>query len=101
MCNRYRLTHSQRYLTERFQAWDKIDDTPRYNIAPTQPVLTVRREQGKKIRRFTAMRWGLIPHWAKDTSIGNRTLNGRSETVTRTPAFRDCILTKRCLIPAD
>ena len=47
------------------------------------------------------MRWGLIPSWAKDMSIGTRTLNARSETVTTTPAFRDSILTKRCLIPAD
>jgi putative SOS response-associated peptidase YedK len=47
------------------------------------------------------MRWGLIPSWAKDMSIGNRTLNARSESVTTTPAFRDSILTKRCLIPAD
>jgi len=47
------------------------------------------------------MRWGLIPSWAKDISIGNRTLNARSETVTSTPAFRESILTKRCLIPAD
>jgi len=101
MCNRYRLTRSQRNLAERFQAWGEIDDTPRYNIAPTQPVLTVRREQGQKVRRFTTMRWGLIPHWAKDASIGTRTLNARSETITKTPAFRDSILTKRCLIPAD
>lgn len=101
MCNRYRLSHSQRYLAERFQAFDEIDDHPRYNIAPTQPVLTVRREHGQKIRRFTMMRWGLIPSWAKDTSIGNRTLNARSETVTKLPAFRNSILTKRCLIPAD
>jgi len=47
------------------------------------------------------MRWGLIPSWANDMSIGARTLNARSETVTTTPAFRDSILTKRCLIPAD
>lgn len=101
MCNRFRLTHPQSDLAERFQAWEEINDTPRYNIAPTQPVLTVRREQGQKVRRFTTMRWGLIPHWAKDMSIGARTLNARSETVTRTPAFRDSILRKRCLIPAD
>lgn len=50
MCNRYRLTRSKQYLAERFQAWDEIEDSPRYNIAPTQPVLTVRREQGKKTR---------------------------------------------------
>jgi putative SOS response-associated peptidase YedK len=47
------------------------------------------------------MRWGLIPSWAKDMSIGTKTLNARSETVTTTPAFRQSILTKRCLIPAD
>ena len=50
---------------------------------------------------FHIMRWGLIPSWAKDVSIGNRTLNPRSETATTTPAFRDSILTKRCLTPAD
>jgi putative SOS response-associated peptidase YedK len=102
VCNRYRLTHSKQYLSERFQAADdEGEQHPRYNIAPTQPVLIVRKEQGKKIRHFTTMRWGLIPSWAKDMSIGNRTLNARSETVTTTPAFRDSILTKRCLIPAD
>ena len=101
MCNRYRLTHSKQYLAERFQAWDEVEDRPRYNIAPTQPVVTVRKEHGKKTRKFTTMRWGLIPSWAKDTSIGTRTLNARSETVTTTPAFRQSILTKRCLIPAD
>jgi putative SOS response-associated peptidase YedK len=101
VCNRYRLRHSKQYLAERFQAWDEVEDRPRYNIAPTQPVLTVRKEHGKKFRHFTSMRWGLIPSWAKDISIGNRTLNARSETITRTPAFRESILTKRCLIPAD
>ena len=102
VCNRYRLAHSKQYLAERFGAADgEIEDRPRYNIAPTQPVLTVRKENGKKSRRFTNMRWGLIPSWAKDMSIGTRTLNARSETVTTTPAFRESILTKRCLIPAD
>ena len=80
---------------------DALEERPRYNIAPTQPVITVRKEHGKKTRHFTIMRWGLIPSWAKDLSIGTRTLNARSETVTKTPAFRESILTKRCLIPAD
>ena len=101
VCNRYRLTHSKRYLAERFQAWDEIEERPRYNIAPTQPVVTVRRELGTKTRKFTTMRWGLIPSWTKDMSIGTRTLNARSETVATRLAFRDSILTKRCLIPAD
>jgi putative SOS response-associated peptidase YedK len=101
VCNRYRLTHSKQYLAERFDASNEIEGRPRYNIAPTQPVLTVREKDGQKSRQFTTMRWGLIPSWAKDMSIGTRTLNARSETVTTTPAFRDSILTKRCLIPAD
>jgi putative SOS response-associated peptidase YedK len=101
VCNRYRLTHSKQYLAERFEAADEIDDHPRYNIAPTQQVLIVRNEHGAKTRHFTTMPWGLIPSWAKDMSIGNRTLNARSETVTKMPAFRDSILKKRCLIPAD
>jgi putative SOS response-associated peptidase YedK len=65
------LTHSKQYLAERFQAADdEIEEHPRYNIAPTQPVLIVRKERGKKIRHFTTVRWGLIPSWAKDMSIG-------------------------------
>ena len=98
------MTYSKPYLAERFQASDEsgeIEDRPRYNIAPTQPVVIVRKEQGTKTRHFRTMRWGLIPSWAKDISIGNKTLNARSETVTTTPAFRDSILRKRCLIPAD
>ena len=104
MCNRYRLTHSKQYLSERFEAEasdEELEDRPRYNIAPTQQVLIVRKEHGEKMRQLTTMRWGLIPSWAKDAGIGTRTLNARSETVTTTPAFRQSILTKRCLIPAD
>ncbi len=102
MCNRYRLTHSKQYLAERFQASvDESEERPRYNIAPTQQVVTIRKEEGKKTRKFTTMRWGLIPSWAKDMSIGTQTLNARSETVATKPAFREPIRTKRCLIPAD
>lgn len=95
------MTHSKVDLAENFQAFEEIDDHPRYNVAPTQPVLSVRKEHGHKVRHFTTMRWGLIPSWAQDASIGVRTLNARSETVTTKPAFRDSILTRRCLIPAD
>jgi putative SOS response-associated peptidase YedK len=101
MCNRYRLTYAKPYLAERFEATGEIEDGPRYNIAPTQQVVTVSKEGGKKNRKLTAMRWGLVPSWAKDMSIGTQTLNARSETVTTKPAFRDSILMKRCLIPAD
>lgn len=101
MCNRYRLVPSDHDLAESFQAQGEFDPHPRYNIAPTQQVLTVRKEGGEKVRRFSTMRWGLIPSWAKDISIGTRTLNARSETVTKLPAFRESIQKRRCLIPAD
>jgi putative SOS response-associated peptidase YedK len=104
MCNRYSLKHPKRYLAQQFQASDEsgeVEDRPRYNISPTQPVITVRAEHGQKSRHLTTMRWGLIPSWATDMSIATRTLNARSETVTTTPAFRRSILTRRCLIPAD
>src|SRR5689334_16786707 len=84
VCNRFRLTRSQQYLTDHFQASpesDQFEYRPRCNIVPTQPVVIVRKEHGKKTRHFTTMRWGSIPHWAKDMTIGTRTLNARSETV--------------------
>ena len=101
MCNRYSLKHSKQQVRDIFQAEGEFDDRPRYNIAPTQPVLIVRKEHGQKTRQFRTMRWGLIPSWAKDETIGIHTLNARSETVQTTPAFRESILTRRCLIPAD
>jgi putative SOS response-associated peptidase YedK len=90
-------------LEERFQAEAEaeVEVVPRYNIAPTQPVVTVRQERGKALRRLSAMRWGLIPSWAKDMSYGNQTVNARSETVTTKLSFSDSVRYRRCLIPAD
>lgn len=76
-----------------------MDHSPRYNIAPTQSLPILVAEQGK--RRLVSMRWGLIPRWAKDPSIGNRLINARSETLTQKPAFRRSFQRQRCLVPAD
>lgn len=73
--------------------------SPRYNIAPTQPVATVR--QAGATRMLAMMRWGLVPSWASDISIGGQLINGRSETVLEKPAFRESFRARRCLIPAD
>ncbi|HKW17568.1 MAG TPA: SOS response-associated peptidase [Terriglobales bacterium] len=97
VCNRFRATYSRTSIEEQFQAWDEIENTPRFNVAPTQPILTVRSESGK--RKVTEMRWGLIPSWASGVTFSN--FNARSESVTTTPSFRDLIKTNRCLIPAD
>lgn len=72
---------------------------PNYNVAPTQQVSVVRDDDG--VRRLDIARWGLIPSWAKDASIGNRMINARSETVAEKPAFRSSFAKRRCIVPAD
>jgi putative SOS response-associated peptidase YedK len=69
-----------------------------YNIAPRQPIAVI-MEKGK--RKIVTMKWGLVPHWAKDETIGNKLINARSETVTEKPSFRDSFKKRRCLIIAD
>jgi putative SOS response-associated peptidase YedK len=73
---------------------------PRYNIAPTQQVPVVRLDK-EGARRLSLVKWGLVPSWAKDPSIGNRQINARAETVSERPAFRDAFARRRCLVPAD
>ncbi len=75
--------------------------TPRYNIAPTQPIPVIRQNPKEPIREISLMRWGLIPSWAKDASGAARMINARSETASTKPAFRDAMKSRRCLIPAD
>jgi putative SOS response-associated peptidase YedK len=72
----------------------------RYNIAPTDPVLVVRRDSAGQ-RRLEAMRWGLIPYWAKDRKIGVQCINARSDSLATKPAFREPFRQRRCLIPAS
>jgi putative SOS response-associated peptidase YedK len=75
---------------------------PRYNIAPTQLVICVREvSEQPNSREAVPMRWGLIPFWAKDMTIGNQLINARSETVAEKPSFRNAFAKRRCLIPAD
>lgn len=100
MCGRYTLTAPAEVLTEIFDLAESIELHPRYNIAPTQETAVVGlNHEGK--RSLGLMRWGLIPHWAKDPSIGNRLINARAETVAEKPAFRSSFAKRRCLVPAD
>jgi putative SOS response-associated peptidase YedK len=99
MCGRYTLTTPVAKLAEFFGLADRPEIPPRFNIAPTQPVATVLVVTGE--RRFRLMRWGLVPHWAKDLSIGSGMINARSETITEKPAFRSAFRDRRCLVMAD
>lgn len=102
MCGRYRLSRRKQIIEEYFDAADWQDDwSPRYNIAPTQPVPVIRQHPKEPIRQISTMRWGLIPHWSKDASSAASTINARSETAATKPAFRDPLKFRRCLIPAD
>jgi len=102
MCGRYRLSRRKQIIEEYFDAADWQDDwNPRYNIAPTQPVPVIRQHPKEPIRQISPMKWGLVPHWAKDASGAASTINARSETAATKPAFRDPLKFRRCLIPAD
>ena len=103
MCGRFTLFASLKELTDRF-GFDSfpVNLTPSYNIAPTQPVLTVRATPaGAKQVQAGFMKWGLIPTWAKDASLGGRMINARSETASDKPSFRSAFRKRRCLILAD
>ena len=99
MCGRFTLKTAVGELAERFGLPERPDLEPRYNIAPTQPVATVLVLTGE--REFRLMRWGLVPPWAKDLSVGSRMINARAETVAEKPAFRSALRARRCLIMAD
>jgi putative SOS response-associated peptidase YedK len=101
MCGRYRLARKKEILAEVFDARDDVDWSPRYNIAPSQSVPVVRQDATRPVRSFSRMRWGLIPFWAKDAKAGYKMINARAETIAEKPAFREPLLSRRCLIPAD
>ena len=100
MCGRYSLVMDLSVLAQRFEFDDAgLAAEPAYNIAPTQQALTVR--EGEDGREAAFMRWGLIPSWAKDSSIGARMINARAETLAEKPAFRTALRRRRCLVLAD
>ena len=101
MCGRYRLSRRKQLIAEYFETDNEVDWEPRYNIAPSQPVGIIRQDPSRPERHFSLARWGLIPSWATDASIGFKTINARAETVASKPAFRDAFVSRRCLLPAD
>jgi len=99
MCGRFSLVADPDDLREAFP-WLNIpvSNSPRYNIAPSQPVAVIPNEGENQLDYFV---WGLIPYWAKDPAIGNRMINARSETLLEKPSFRSAFKRRRCLIPAS
>jgi putative SOS response-associated peptidase YedK len=102
VCGRYRLSRRKQIIDEHFDTVSGDEDwSPRYNIAPTQPVPVIRQNPKVPIRELTMMRWGLIPSWASDASGSAKMINARSETAATKPAFRDALKSRRCQVPAD
>ncbi len=103
VCGRYSLFTDYAVLIERFTIEEttigKDEYTASYNVAPSQQVVAVVNDGEKN--RLGKLRWGLIPPWAKDSKIGYKMINARSETVDEKPSFRNAFKKKRCLVIAD
>ncbi len=101
MCGRFSLGVSATQLIDLFNLTEIPTWGPRYNIAPTQEVLVVVKTPEHSDRKARLHRWGLIPSWAKDRSIGTQLINAQAETAASKPAFRAAFRKRRCLILAD
>jgi putative SOS response-associated peptidase YedK len=101
MCGRFTLGATATDLAAQFNLATVPTWTPRYNIAPRQEVLVILQSCPQASREARLHRWGLVPSWAKDPTIGNRLINARAETVASRPAFRLAFKERRCLVLAD
>lgn len=100
MCGRYTLKTPPEAIASHFAVAEFSELRTRFNIAPTQLAPAVLcMESGR--RSMAMLRWGLVPHWAKDASMGVRMINARVETISEKPAFREPFKSRRCLVPAD
>lgn len=99
MCGRFSLTKEEAEIEKRFQAKFYTNDlVKRYNVAPSQLSLVMTADEPAKLQLF---KWGLIPSWSKDRTIGYKMINARSETVFEKPSFRNLLKRKRCLVISD
>ena len=101
MCGRFALKAPPRSIQKHFHLPETVTLSPRYNIAPSQAIAVVRHLPGKSSRQLDMLRWGLIPHWAKDMKMGYKMINARAETLAQKPSFRAAFKKRRCLIAAD
>ena len=100
MCGRFAFFAPPEAIARQFGVAEPLLLEPRYNISPTQPVPVIRWDRDA-VPSLDMLRWGLIPHWAKDPAIGNRMINARAETVAEKPAFREAFMRRRCLVLAS
>jgi putative SOS response-associated peptidase YedK len=100
VCGRFALFASPELLAEYFALAEPPSLAAHYNVTPGQDIAAVRVDRDG-VRRLRALRWGLVPFWAKDASIGRRMINARLDSLADKPAFREALTRRRCLIPAS
>jgi len=100
VCGRFAFYSPAEATAALFGANSSIELNSRYNISPTQDIAAIRRDAAND-SELSLLRWGLVPFWAKDPSIGNRMINARAETVAEKPSFRNAYRKRRCLIMVD
>lgn len=99
MCGRFTMTLDLEEIKRFFRIAEASQDyPPSYNTAPGREIPVILTED---VRRLSLSRWGLVPSWAKDQSIGNKLINARAETLLEKPSFRKAFKYRRCIIPAD
>ncbi len=99
MCGRFSFAVIAEMIENHFHV--RVDTNtykPRYNCAPSQDIAVISNEKPYELSYY---RWGLIPFWAKDKTIGNKMINAKAETIDRKPSFKNSFRRKRCLVPAD
>jgi putative SOS response-associated peptidase YedK len=101
MCGRFTRKENLQHLAELLGLKSIPSLVPRYNIAPSQLVACVRTNLDTLDREWVELKWGLVPPWAKDASMGNKLINARGETVAEKPSFRKAFTQQRCLVLAD
>ncbi|MBE2242362.1 MAG: SOS response-associated peptidase, partial [Burkholderiaceae bacterium] len=100
MCGRYVIAYGPEMLVQGFSATRVVPFPQRYNVAPQSQVPVVyETRDGERVAEL--MRWGLVPHWAKDATIGNKLNNARAEGIADKPSFRQAVRRRRCIIPAS
>ncbi len=100
MCGRFSQIASPEVIAQQFNITNPPLFTPRYNIAPSQPIAAIRIDSDTATRTLVMLRWGLIPSWAKDPKIGFQCINAKAETATEKPSFRSAFKKRRCLVIA-
>jgi putative SOS response-associated peptidase YedK len=100
MCGRFGLWAEPQQVQDHFQLQEPLSLEPRYNIAPSQEILSVGQDETGR-RHAAALRWGLIPHWSKDRRSGYKMINARAESLWKKSAYKSAAKRRRCIVPAS